>query len=252
MSHLFDLTGPSFAALRLPGRRDRAVGFADWSVVGMETAPAKAHACDAERCSHGGNVSDRRPHRVRSLRTNAEFKADGRYHPTCWRTGRSAHHLALGDQSDASSVIFYAHDFLRQPAYLVVEPCSPHGNGSSLLWGSCYPDAPHIFLSEEELSTMGQGGQRKWLFAQDKNQSKAEQLLAGRLIPVQSLADKTLWTDRTAEVMQFVVLSSRSVAPRSRRLGRCEIWRAHGLTAAIARSASWPPGREFEDLPRQN
>jgi hypothetical protein len=39
-------------------------------------------------------------------------------------------------------------------------------------------------------------GARKWLFAQDKNQSKAEQLLAGRLVQVQSIADKTLWTDR--------------------------------------------------------
>ena len=39
-------------------------------------------------------------------------------------------------------------------------------------------------------------GDRKWLFAQDVNQSKVEQLLAGRLYPVQSLADKTLWTDR--------------------------------------------------------
>jgi hypothetical protein len=39
-------------------------------------------------------------------------------------------------------------------------------------------------------------GERKWLFAQDTNQSKAEQLLAGRLYPVQSIADKALWTDR--------------------------------------------------------
>ena len=39
-------------------------------------------------------------------------------------------------------------------------------------------------------------GERKWLFAQDTNQPKAEQLLAGRLYPVQSIADKALWTDR--------------------------------------------------------
>ena len=39
-------------------------------------------------------------------------------------------------------------------------------------------------------------GERKWLFAQDENQAKAEQLLAHRLYPVQSIADKELWTDR--------------------------------------------------------
>jgi hypothetical protein len=104
--------------------------------------------------------------------------------------------IIYGDQSDASSVIFYTHAFLHHPAFLVVEPCSPHGNGSSLLWGSCYPDAPHIFLSEDQLSKMWGTGSRKWIFAQDTNQSKVEQLLAGRLIPVQSIADKTLWTDR--------------------------------------------------------
>ncbi|HUX44201.1 MAG TPA: hypothetical protein VMV57_05575, partial [Terracidiphilus sp.] len=72
----------------------------------------------------------------------------------------------------------------------------PHGAGSSLLWGSCYPDAPHIFLSDDQLSKLWGTGNRKWLFAQDTNQAKVEQLLAGRLYPVRSIADKTLWTDR--------------------------------------------------------
>jgi hypothetical protein len=93
-------------------------------------------------------------------------------------------------------VIFYTQDFLNKPTDIVMQPCSPHGEGSSLLWGSCYPDAPHIFLSEEQLAKTWGTGERKWLFAQDTYQSKAEQLLAGRLIAVRSIADKTLWTDR--------------------------------------------------------
>jgi hypothetical protein len=104
--------------------------------------------------------------------------------------------IIYGDQSDASSVVFYTHSFLGKPAYVVMEPCSPHGEGSSLLWGSCWPDAPKIFLSESQLATMWGTGDRKWLFAQDTNQPKVEQLLAGRLYPVQSIADKALWTDR--------------------------------------------------------
>jgi hypothetical protein len=42
-------------------------------------------------------------------------------------------------------------------------------------------------------------GERKWLFADSDNYNdryKAEQLLAGRLIFVQALAGKSLWTDR--------------------------------------------------------
>jgi hypothetical protein len=104
--------------------------------------------------------------------------------------------IIYGDQSDASSVVFYTHSFLAKPALLVEEQCSPHGNGSTLLWGSCYPDAPKIFLNEDQLSKAWGTGERKWLFAQDTNQSKVEQLLAGRLYPVQSIADKALWTDR--------------------------------------------------------
>jgi len=104
--------------------------------------------------------------------------------------------IIYGDQSDASSVVFYTHDFLHKPANVVFERCSPHGAGSSLLWGSCYPDAPDIFFSEQRLATQWGTGPRKWLFAQDQNQEKVEQLLAGRLYPMQSVADKALWTDR--------------------------------------------------------
>jgi len=104
--------------------------------------------------------------------------------------------IIYGDQSDASSVVFYTHNLLRKPTYIVMPPCSPHGTGSSLVWGSCYPDAPHIFLSDDQLSKVWGSGERKWLFAQDENQSKVEQLLARRLYPVQAIADKELWTDR--------------------------------------------------------
>jgi hypothetical protein len=105
--------------------------------------------------------------------------------------------IIFGDQSDASSVIFYTHSFFNgKPALMVRPRCGQHGEGSTLLWGSCYPDAPDIFLSDDQLSKEWGTGERKWLFAQDVNQSKAEQLLAGRLYPVQSIADKALWTDR--------------------------------------------------------
>ena len=53
-----------------------------------------------------------------------------------------------------------------------------------------------IFLSDDQLSKIWGTGERKWLFAQDTNQAKAEQLLAGRLYPVRAIADKELWTDR--------------------------------------------------------
>ena len=84
----------------------------------------------------------------------------------------------------------------HKPALLAYPRCGQHGEGSTLLWGSCYPDAPDIFLTDEQLSKTWGTGERKWLFAQDTNRIRAEQLLSSRLYTVQILADKTLWTDR--------------------------------------------------------
>jgi len=208
MSHFFDLTGPSFAALRLP---------AVIAAIALLFGPAlgwilrNRAGAPGDRSSSLGWKDNHLAATISVALTSAIFLvaahiAFARFEPmlsskqladTIVSKGSAADSFIIyGDQSDASSVIFYTHNFLRKPAFIVVEPCSPHGNGSSLLWGSCYPDAPKIFLSDDQLSKMWGTGERKWLFAQDTNQPKAEQLLAGRLIPVQSIADKALWTDR--------------------------------------------------------
>ncbi len=194
MSHFFDLTGPSFAALRLP---------AAIAAVTLLVGPALGWLYRLRRKHLAATIS--------VAVTSAAFLvaahiAFARFEPmlsskqladTIIEKGSSSDSFIIyGDQSDASSVVFYTHNFLHKPAYIVVEPCSPHGNGSSLLWGSCYPDAPKIFISDDQLSKMWGTGERKWLFAQDTNQPKVEQLLAGKLIFVKAIADKVLWTDR--------------------------------------------------------
>ncbi len=194
MSHFFDLTGPSFAALRLPAALAAvtlligpAVGWL-LRLKGRHIAATVSMALTAAIFLVAAHIAFARFEPMLSSKQLAD---------TILKDGSpSDSFIIYGDQSDASSVVFYTHNFLHKPAYIVVEPCSPHGAGSSLLWGSCYPDAPHIFLSEDQLSKSWGTGERKWLFAQDTNQSKVEQLLAGRLYPVQSIADKALWTDR--------------------------------------------------------
>ncbi|MDE3187309.1 MAG: glycosyltransferase family 39 protein [Acidobacteriota bacterium] len=194
MSHFFDLTGPSFAALRLP---------AALATVTLLIGPAVGWLLRLKGKHIAATVSMALTTAVFLVAAHIAF---ARFEPmlsskqladTIVKDGSpSDSFIIYGDQSDASSVVFYTHNFLHKPAYIVVEPCSPHGAGSSLLWGSCYPDAPKIFLSEDQLSKTWGTGNRKWLFAQDTNQPKVEQLLAGRLYPVQSIADKALWTDR--------------------------------------------------------
>jgi 4-amino-4-deoxy-L-arabinose transferase-like glycosyltransferase len=194
MSHVFDLTGASFAALRLPAAIAMVVlllgPMGAWvlRLRGKHMSATLGMALTAAFFLIAAHIAFVRFAPMLSSKPMADtIRRDG---------SPSDDFIIYGDQSDASSVVFYAHDFLSKPAYLVLAPCSPFGNGSSLLWGSCYPDAPKIFLSEDALSKMWGTGPRKWLFAQDTNQAKAEQLLAGRLIHVQSIADKTLWTDR--------------------------------------------------------
>ncbi len=197
MSHFFDLTGPSFAALRLP---------AIIAAIALLIGPALGWILRTRGKHLAATLSVALTSAVFLIAAHIAF---ARFEPmlsskqladTIVSKGSpSDSFIIYGDQSDASSVVFYTHNLLRKPAYIVMEPCSPHGNGSSLVWGSCYPDAPKIFVSDDQLSKMWGTGERKWLFAQDRNQSKAEQLLAGRLIPVRSIADKALWTDRPLE-----------------------------------------------------
>jgi 4-amino-4-deoxy-L-arabinose transferase-like glycosyltransferase len=205
MSHFFDLTGPSFAALRLP---------AIMAALTLLIGPAVSWLL---RLRHKHLAATTTLALTCALFLVAAHIAFARFEPmlsskqiadTIVQKGSpSDSFIIYGDQSDASSVVFYTHNFLRKPAYLagyshldgedvVLEACSPKGAGSSLLWGSCYPDAPKIFLSEDQLSKEWGTGERKWIFAQDTNQDKVERLLAGHLYPVQTIADKELWTDR--------------------------------------------------------
>jgi hypothetical protein len=194
MSHIFDLTGPSFAALRLP---------AAIAAIALLIGPGIGLALRLARRNVAATVSVGLTSAVFLVAAHIAF---ARFQPmlssrqlanTILHDGTPADEFVIyGDQSDASSVVFYTHRFFGHPALLVMERCSQHSNGSSLLWGSCYPDAPDIFLNEAQLAAQWGSGPRHWLFAQDENRSKVEQLLAGRLIPVQTIADKTLWTDR--------------------------------------------------------
>jgi 4-amino-4-deoxy-L-arabinose transferase-like glycosyltransferase len=194
MSHFFDLTGPSFAALRLP---------ASLAALALLIGPAVSWWLRLKRKHLAATTTLALTSAVFLIAAHIAFT---RFEPMLSSKQLADEILAkgtpadtfivYGDQSDASSVIFYTHSFFKKPADIVMQPCSPYGAGSSMLWGSCWPDAPKIFLSEDQLAKEWGTGERKWIFAQDKNQPKVQQLLAGRLYPVRSIADKALWTDR--------------------------------------------------------
>ena len=195
MSHLFDLTGASFAALRLP---------AILAAVALLLGPAAGWLLRLRGKHMSSTISIAITMMVFFI---AAHIALARFEPmlsskqladTIVKDGTpNDTFIIYGDQSSGSSVIFYTHNFFHwKPALLVIPRCSQDGEGSTLLWGSCYPDAPNIFLTGQQLSAMWGTGPRKWLFAEDVNATKAEQLLGGRLYPAGAIADKQLWTDR--------------------------------------------------------
>jgi 4-amino-4-deoxy-L-arabinose transferase-like glycosyltransferase len=194
MSHLFDLTGPSFAALRLP---------AVMAAVILLIGPALGWMLRLKGRHLAATISVALTMSVFLIAAHIAFArfdpmlGSKRMADTILAKASPADSIIIyGEQSEGSSIIFYTHHFFGKPAMFVYPRCGQHGEGSPLLWGSCYPDAPDIFLSEDKLSKVWGTGERKWLFAQDKNQLKAESLLANRLILVQTIADKALWTDR--------------------------------------------------------
>jgi hypothetical protein len=195
MSHLFDLTGPSFSALRLP---------AALAAVALLFGPAIGWLLRLKKQHLASTISIAFTMAVFLIAAHIAF---ARFEPmlsskqaadTIIAKGSPADTLIIyGDQSSGSSVIFYTHAFFdRRPAKIVEPRCGKNGEGSTLLWGSCYPDAPDIFLSDQQLVASWGNGERKWLFAEDPSRDTVQHVLAGRLYAVQTIADKTLWTDR--------------------------------------------------------
>ncbi len=196
MSHLFDLTGPSFAALRLPAliaavvllvgpllafalrRRERHFESTLSVAFTIAIFLIAAHIAFVRFAP----MLSSEPMAATINRIAGYPASESPSDPAAQR----ATLIVYGDQSDGASVLFYT----RRQALLV------HGRSSTMVWGSMWPDAPHIFLDDNELSAIWGTGNRKFLFAQAERRDQVEAVLGKRLIPIQELADKTLYTDR--------------------------------------------------------
>jgi 4-amino-4-deoxy-L-arabinose transferase-like glycosyltransferase len=197
LSHFFDLTGPSFAALRLPSVI---------AAVALLIGPVTAYVLRRQRQNFESTLSVAftaavfliaahlaliRFAPLLSSRGMADtINSISGFQGTDPAAAERATFLIYGDQSYASSITFYTQ---RQPLFV-------NGRQSSMIWGSYYPDAPHIFLDDAALSGMWGQGNRKFLFAQGNDRRAVETLLGKRLIPIQEVADKVLYTDRPLEL----------------------------------------------------
>ena len=193
MSHIFDLTDAAFAGLRLPAmlaclallfgpfialryrQRDRHLQA---TISVALTSAVFLIAAHLALVRFGGMLGSRPfADTINRISGNAAMNPS---------LQADAQLIAYGDQAFASSVIFYT----RRPALLV------NGRSSSMIWGSYYPDAPHIFLNDADLLQLWGTGPRHYLVVDGDDHDHVASLLGSRAIPIQELADKTLYTDR--------------------------------------------------------
>jgi hypothetical protein len=186
MAHLFDLTGPSFAALRLP---------AGLAAVGLLLGPITAWVLRRQRHHFEATVSVAFTSAVFLI---AAHIALVRFEPMLSSRamadtinhiaprGTDATLILYGDVADGSSLLFYT----QRQALLV------NGRVSSVLWGSNYPDAPRVLISDHDLLALWGAGPRRFLFVPGDARAHVDGLLGKRAYLLQELSDKALFTDR--------------------------------------------------------
>ncbi len=94
--------------------------------------------------------------------------------------------MLYGDQAYGSSIPFY----LGRRVQLV------EGRSTSMLFGSSFPDTPHVFLSNSDLVTGWGNGPRKLLFVPLEKRDTVDSLLGTRQVILQETSGKALITDR--------------------------------------------------------
>ena len=186
MSHLFDLTGPSFAALRLPAGLAAAV---------LLVGPVVAWVLRRQRHHFEATVSVAFTSAVFLIAAHialvrfepmlsSRAMADTINHIA--KGGSDATLILYGDVADGSSLLFYT----QRQALLV------NGRVSSVLWGSNYPDAPPVLISDADLLALWGNGPRRFLFVPGDVRAHVAGLLGTRAYLLQELSDKALYTDR--------------------------------------------------------
>lgn len=184
LGHLLDLTPQAFAALEAP-----AIGAALVLSVGFLLAfgwrrrGKHLHALAAMTVTMGllfvcANVAQRQFDPILSSR----FMADAilqRWQPNA--------KIVLNESFEVGgSIAFYTN----QRVLLL--------NGRNLLmdFGSRYPDVPPIFIDDQDLRNLWQGGDRVFLFTEDSEKEALLQRLGLPVVPVIKGGNKTVWMNR--------------------------------------------------------
>jgi hypothetical protein len=167
MSHFFDLTGESFAALRLP---------AILAAVALLAGPPIALILRQRRRDFAATWMLGATLATFLVAAGIAFGRFGSYlsskdiaHELNERLGGNDKMMIYGDQAAGSSLLFY----MKRPIYLV------NGATTSMQFGSTFYDAPKIFLDDTGLRKAWESGERVYLFLPEDRRERADAALAG-------------------------------------------------------------------------
>ncbi|MEO8736735.1 MAG: glycosyltransferase family 39 protein [Edaphobacter sp.] len=189
MSHLFDLTDASFAALRLPAAI-AAIAFCLGPAIAWLLRTKQRHLAATITIALTSTVFLIAAH-IAFIRFSPMLssKKIADKIQSLEASGAISHNntvLMYGDQAYGSSIPFY----LGRQVDLV------NGRSTSMLFGSTFPDAPPIFLTSGDLLKVWGTGDRKLLFVPLEKRDDVDQLLGTHKILLQETSGKALYTDR--------------------------------------------------------
>jgi hypothetical protein len=189
MSHVFDLTGQSFAALRLPAFL-AAFAFATGPAIAWMLRMQRRHIAATTTIAFTSALFLIAAHialvRFTPMLSSQDLAEKIQELEDDNRISRDNEVLLFGDQAYGSSIPFY----LGQQVMLV------DGRSTSMLFGSTFPDAPPIFLTSADLLESWGTGPRKLLFVPLEKRDEVDKLLGQRQIILEETSGKALVTDR--------------------------------------------------------
>jgi 4-amino-4-deoxy-L-arabinose transferase-like glycosyltransferase len=184
MGHMLDLTGASFAALRLPAilaaialaigpalafllRRRHKHYASTWVMAGTMAMFLVAAHIALIRFDPYLSSRDMAMQVERVIKPNDEV-------------------MIYGDQAFGSSLLFY----LKRTIYLV------NGRTTSMWFGSTFPDAPHIYLKDDDLLRAWNSGKRVFLFVPEQHRKHVDALIPTGKYVISESSGKVIYSNR--------------------------------------------------------
>lgn len=182
-SHMLDLSYASFAALRLP---------AALAAVALMAAPLLSLLWRLRRRHYAATWALAAGMAIFLVAAHIALGRFGPYLSSKDLARAIAAHerpgdrvMIYGDQAFGSSLLFY----LQRPIELV------EGRTTSMWFGSTFPDAPHIYLSDADLQRDWTGRQRVFLFVPPQQRAKVDALLPSKFV-VSEVSGKYVYSNR--------------------------------------------------------